>query len=188
MRGKAVNVPVLRPETFADAPAGVAFPPGTTLVKVTNPENGGPGTYLGFHAPPTSESAARRFQLPSENRASEVRILSATCWLVGNIGVIAGSPTKDLQFEAHNPQVLAEVSRRRLLDDVEAHLYHAAAGVAIGAAAGLIWGSRIGNPWLGLVLGIVIGFLVGLLTPTDWGDLFSMFFGAADVSLLFTMT
>jgi len=181
-------IPALRPETFGEPPAGVLFPPGTDgFVKVTSAEKSGAGTYVGFRAPPTSDSAARRLVLPSDNRAEQVRTYRTTDWLVGAIGCVAGSPTKDLQLEVHNPEVLEEVSRRRLLDDPSTRLFHGLAGVAVGGAAGLIWGLRIGNPWLGLVIGLVVGFFVGFLAPTDWGELLSLFFGAPDVSLLFTL-
>jgi hypothetical protein len=188
VRGKAAHVPALRPETFGTEPAGVLFPPGTGgLVKVTSPERDGAGTYLGFRAPPTTESAGRRLVLPPGNRATELRTYRTTDWLIGNIGTVAGSPTKDLQLEVHNPEVLEEVSRRRLLDDPASRFYHALAGALMGASAGLVWGSRIGDPWLGLVVGLIIGFLSGLFAPTDWGELLSMFFGATDVSLMFAL-
>ena len=187
VKGKAAAVPALRPETFGEPPAGVIFPPGTGgFIKVTSPERQGEGTYLGFVRPPTSDSAARRLALPADNQAREVRHYRASGWLVGNMGTIAGSPTKDLQLEVRNPEVLEEVSRWSLIDDVQARLYDAATGAAIGAVIGLLWGSQFGNHWLGLLIGIAVGFLVGLLAPTDWADLFSLFLGAADVSLVFT--
>lgn len=189
VRGRATPVPALRPESFGDEPRGVAIPPGTAgLTKVTSRDSEGPGTYLGVRAPPTAESAARRLQLPAWNRAEEVRTYRTTDWLYANIGIVAESRTKDIQLEARNPEVLEEVSRRRLPFDFEARISHAFAGAAVGALAGFAAGSLGGNPWLGLLVGMAVGFLLGLIAPTDWGDLLSTFFGAADVQLLLALT
>jgi hypothetical protein len=185
VRARPATVEPIRPETFAEDPVGVVFPAGTQgFTKVTNRDASGPGTYVGFGAPPTTESARRRLQLPSTNRANEARSYVASAPLIGSMGVIAGSRTKDVQVEMLNPEVLEEVSRWKLPADIQVRLGHCLAGAAAGGFAGLAIGAAIGNPWLGLAIGLVVGFFLGLLFPTDWNDLLSVFFGAADKSFL----
>lgn len=188
LRAKAVDTVPLRPETFGSDPIGIAIPPGTDgLTKVTNPESEGVGHYIGLGVPPTSESAVRRLALPRPNRAEEVRALRTIDWVFGSIGTVAGSRTNDLQIEVENPEALEEVSRWKLPLDVETRLSHAVVGAVAVGAAGFALGAQLGNPWIGLLLGLIIGFAVGYLFPTDWGDLSSLLFGAADINLLLTL-
>lgn len=188
IHAKPVAVHPSRPETFGDVPKGVAIPPGTGgLVKVTSQDRDGPGTYLGFEIPPTSESATTRLVLPSNNSADEVRTYRTSGWLFGTVGTVAGSRTNELQLEVRNPEVLHEESRWHLPQDSEVRFGHAAAVAAGCAVVGLAVGFAFGETMLGLALGILIGFFIGMLWPTDWKDLGSLLFGAADVAIMLSL-